>query len=537
MSASQLYDYIIIGAGSAGCVLANRLSTNSRNQVLLLEAGPDGHPLSRVPISFGKLIDHPKVNWCYRSQPEQNTAQRDIPVPRGKVLGGSSTINGLVFVRGQALDYDTWAQQGNRGWSFEQLLPIFRNMETYLGAGGETRGKNGPLVVSETPDQSPLYDALFAAGEAVGLLHNPDYNGHSQEGMCRTQTTIANGQRMSTAHCYLTPARKRANLRVQTQALAQELILQGRRCTGVRYAINGTVYTAQAGREVILSGGAINSPQLLELSGIGQPDRLQSQGIEVRHALPGVGENLRDHLTPRLQWEIKPRKATYNDRARGVFGLAGQILRYAIRRDGFLSIPSGTLLAFFRSRAGLSMPDIQLHFVPFAVDYTQKGKRELAAIPGLTIPCYQLRPESTGSVHIQSSNPHEQPEIRFNFLSKELDRRVLIDGVKFTRKLIEAAPMDEFRGTELRPGTDVQSDDEILDWIRATAETAYHPIGTCKMGQDKMAVVDERLCVHGLTGLRIADGSIMPTLISGNTNGACIMIGEKAAEMIFAEMQ
>jgi len=525
----KTYDYIIIGAGSAGCVLANRLSENGRFSVLLLEAGPKTHLLSWLPVSYGLLIDNPAANWCFRSEPEDNTAQRQIPVPRGRTLGGSSAINGLVYVRGQALDYDTWAQLGNRGWSFEEVLPVFKRMESFAGGDDELRGRDGPLKVSVSNDKSPLYDALFAAGEQVGLPRNPDYNGQDQEGVCKTQVTIHNGRRMSTAHCYLRPARNRPNLHIEHSALAQHLLFDGKRCTGVSYKHQDQLIEAHAAREVILSAGAINSPQLLELSGIGNEALLREQGIEVRHHLPGVGENFRDHVAPRLKWHITQRGATYNDRARGI-GLGREVLRYIFQKRGFLNIPSGPVIAFFRTREGLESPDIQLHFVPFLIGNLKK--RSLAKQAGITIPCYQLRPESTGSIHIKSNNPATHPAIRFNFFSAALDRETLLAGVRFTRRLIETPAMAPLRGPELAPGKDVETDDEWLDWMRSSAETAFHPVGTCKMGQDAMAVVDEQLRVRGIDGLRVADGSIMPTLISGNTNGPCIMIGEKAAEMI-----
>jgi choline dehydrogenase len=402
-------------------------------------------------------------------------------------------------------------------------------MENYPNGDDLTRGHDGPLGISEAVDESPLYDALFAAGAEVGLARNPDYNGADQEGMGKTQTTIRNGRRMSAAYCYLRPARNRANLTVHSQALAQALILDGRRCVGVRYRVNGQLQEARAAREVIVSAGAINSPQLLELSGIGRPEVLKEHGIEINHALPGVGENLRDHIAPRLRWKITRRGVTYNDRVRGL-GLTWQVLRYALTRKGFLALPSGPVLAFLRTRAGLATPDIQLHFVPFSV--VNVKTRELGKEPGITVACYQLRPESTGSIHIQSADAQTAPAIRFNFLTDEIDRTSLLGGMRWTRRIIGAHAMDDLRGEEERPGANLQSDDELLDWVRQTAETAYHPVGTCKMGQDKMAVVDDQLRVHGIAGLRVADGSIMPTLVSGNTNAACIMIGEKAADLI-----
>ncbi len=529
--AENTYDFIVVGAGSAGSVLANRLSADGAKRVLLLESGPKNHFLTRIPISFGKLIDNPAANWCYESEPEEITGNRQIPVPRGRVLGGSSAINGLVFVRGQPLDYDTWAQLGNRGWSFDDVLPIFRRMENYEHGSDDLRAQGGPLHVSEATDESPLYDALFAAGEEVGLPRNPDYNGVSQEGLGKTQTTIRNGRRMSAAYCYLDPARSRPNLEIETGALAHRLLLEEGRCVGVAYEVGGTMREARARAEVVVSGGAINSPQLLELSGIGRPEVLQAHGIEVRHELKGVGESLRDHMAPRMIWRITKPGATYNDRARGL-GLAWQVLRYGLTGKGFLALPSGPVLAFLRTREELETPDVQLHFVPFHVVYTPT--RELGPEPGVTIALYALRPESLGSIHVKSADPRTAPAINFNFLSAELDRQTLIGAVRATRRILEAKAMDSIRGPELQPGSQVESDDEILAWIRETADTAYHPTCTCKMGSDEMAVVDQELRVHGIEGLRVADGSIMPTLVSGNTNAACIMIGEKASDMILA---
>ena len=527
----KTYDFIVVGAGSAGCVLANRLSASGKHQVLLLEAGKRSHPFIPVPMGFAKLLKNPAANWLYESEPEAAMGARALPIPRGRVLGGSSAINGLVFVRGQALDYDTWAQLGNRGWSYDDVLPTFRRMEHYEDGPengmGELRGEGGLLRVSEVPDSNPLYDALFAAGKEIGLQRNPDYNGADQEGMCKTQTTISNGRRMSTAHCFLKPARKRTNLRVVTEAWAQSLVLDGKRCTGVRYRQGDKVVEARAHREVILSCGAINSPQLLELSGIGRTDVLSECGIDVVHVLDGVGENLRDHLTPRMGWGISQPKVSFNDRARGL-GLAWQMLRYVTTRRGFLSLPSAPVLAFVKTREGLETPDVQIHFMP----YTYRGDLKLHPLPGMTIVVYQMRPESVGSVHLRSSDPQVAPAVNFNFLSNEFDRRTTIDSVHFTRKIVNASAMDDLRGAEFKPGPKVRSDDEILDWVRQTAATSYHPVGTCKMGSDPKSVVDERLRVHGIAGLRVADGSIMPTLVSGNTNAACIMIGEKCSDMV-----
>ncbi|MCW5744618.1 MAG: GMC family oxidoreductase N-terminal domain-containing protein [Alphaproteobacteria bacterium] len=529
MAVESECDYIIVGGGSAGAALASRLTEDSRVRVLLLEAGRASHPWSRLPVSFGLLIDNPAANWRFRSEPEPGTANREIPVPRGKLLGGSSSINGLVFVRGQPLDYDTWAQMGNRGWSWQEVMPIFRRMETFEGGGSDTRGASGPLRVSEVPDQNPLYDALFAAAVAAGYKRNADYNSPDQEGIVKTQATISRGRRMSTAHCYLQPAMDRPNLRVVTEAHVQRLLLEGKKSVGVVYEHGGRVLEARAGRETILSAGAVKTPQILELSGIGRPDVLQAHGIAVQHELPAVGENFRDHINARIQWRINARGVSYNERARGL-GLVGQVFQYLTTGGGFLSLPSAPLLAFLRTRPELETPDVQLHLVPYAVK--DPKRRKLHPFPSMTVACYQLRPESLGSIHIRSADPNVEPAIRFNFLADPIDQRAMVDGFRMMRRIVEAPPMDAFRGEEYSPGKGVESDSDILGWIRNNSETAYHPIGTCRMGPGPNAVVDDHLKVHGLAGLRIADASIMPTMPSGNTNGPCIMVGEKAADLL-----
>ncbi len=529
--ANQNYDFIVVGAGSAGSVLANRLSADPKYRVLVLEAGRESHPWSRIPVGFAKLIENPAANWLYSSEPEPATGNRRIPIPRGKLLGGSSSINGMVFVRGQSQDYDTWAQLGNRGWSYREVLPIFRDMESYQGEGDEEyRGRGGPLKVTENIESGPIYDALIKAAGEVGIKYTKDYNGASQDGIGMTQATIRNGRRMSTAFCYLDLARNRPNLTIQANALTECLLLEGKRCVGVRYSLNGQQHEARASREVIVSGGSINSPQLLELSGIGQPDLLQGLGIEVRHALKGVGENLRDHYSPRMKWTVPQSLGlTYNDKGRGL-GLVWQALKYALTDKGLLGLPASPIRAYIRTRAGLDAPDAAISWIPFLAGANFK----LAKNSGVTAIMNILRSESTGNIHISSKAPNRPPAVRFNFLSAQLDRDVTLEAMRITRRIMTAPSMKGIATDEIAPGVNIQADDELLDWIRKNAETTYHPVGTCKMGSDPMAVVDDQLRVHGMQGLRVADASIMPTLTSGNTNAPSIMIGEKASRMVLA---
>jgi choline dehydrogenase len=519
-------DFIIVGAGSAGAALANRLTENGRFHVLLLEAGGKTHPLSQVPISFARFINRPGVNWLYSSEPQDNTGGRAIPVPRGRMLGGSSAINGMVWVRGQRQDYDHWAQLGNRGWSYQDVLPIFRSMESYAGGDREIRGREGPLKITNSDESGRLYDGFFAAAESIGIKRTQDYNGFDQEGIAMTQASISGGRRMSTARCYLDPARARANLTIETDAMVESLVLEGRRCIGVRYSSRGSKREVRVAREVIVSAGTIASPQLLELSGIGQGSRLKGLGIEVRHDLPGVGENLRDHWAPRMKWRVGRHGVTFNERARGL-GALGHGLLYMTARKGFLSHPASPLRAFFRTREGLDSPDAMLTMQPFL----STADVRLAKEPGITVITHQLRPESKGSVHISAPDPRKQPAIRFNFLAERADRDCVLASMRIVRRLVAAPALVWLGAQEFAPGPRVNSDEELLDFVTRTAETTYHPVGTCRMGSDLQAVVDDQLRVHGIAGLRVADASIMPTLTSGNTNAPSIMIGEKAARM------
>ncbi len=535
---SNTYDYIVVGAGSAGAAVATRLSEDGRYTVLCLEAGKEGsdYMWSRIPVGIAKLIDNPAVNWCYRSEPDEGSGGREIEVPRGKMLGGSSSINGMVFIRGQAQDYDHWAQLGNRGWSYQDVLPVFKKMETYTGGDDELRGRNGPLQVRDTPrGQLPLLERLIQAAENIGIPYNPDLNGKTQEGIGMSQVTIAKGRRQSTAFCYLDPARGRKNLTIQQGAMSESLILEGKRCVGVRYTVNGDRREARATREVIVSAGSINSPKLLELSGIGQTDLLRTFGIEAVHELPGVGENLRDHYSPRVKFAISEPNATFNDGARG-WRLVREAAKYALFKEGFMARTSVPLRMYFKTREGLESPDATISILPFIYEMIGRERKVSPNFKGITMNLNVLRSESLGSIHIRSANPSEPPAIRFNFLSAQADRDGVIAAIRKGRELMAASPIAEWVGGEIAPGSDKQTDEELLEWVRSTAETTYHPVGTCKMGPatDPRAVVDDRLRVHGIQGLRVADASIMPTLTSGNTNAPSIMIGEKCAEMVLA---
>ena len=529
----MIYDFIVVGAGSAGAALANRLSADPKNKVLLLEAGAADHPWTHLPVAYAKLIANPAANWLYSAEPEPTTNGRRLPVPRGKLLGGSSAINGLAFVRGQAQDYDTWAQLGNQGWSYDDVLPVFKRMESYQGGGDDRyRGREGPIKVTDPTPATPLFKALIKAAGEVGIRHNTDYNGATQDGIVMSQASIARGWRTSTARAYLDPARKRSNLRIVTNAHTEAVLLDGRRCVGVRYSLNGRSEEARSSRDVVISAGSINSPQLLELSGIGQPERLKTLGLSVKHALPGVGENLRDHDAPRTRWLVGQKGVTYNDTARGL-GMVKQALRWAFFNDGLLSSVGAPMRAFVFSREGLAAPDLLLGWVPMFTEPTPQGPR-IAKTAGFTCYAHAMRPESKGSIHITSADAKTPPAIRFNFLSAPVDAELTLKAVRIARSVMTAPAMAPFKLTEQAPGPARQSDEDLIAWVKATAETTYHPVGTCKMGIDPMAVVDPRLRVHGLHGLRVADASIMPTLTSGNTNAPSIMIGERASDLVLA---
>lgn len=525
------YDYIIVGGGSAGCVLAHRLTEDPEIRVPLLEAGPSDRSMwIDIPVGFSKLLQNPIYNWRFETEPEDSVKGRSIAIPRGKTLGGSSSINGMLYVRGQPLDYDTWAQLGNRGWSYESVLPYFKKSENYEGEGSDARGRNGPLNVTDLLERHELCDAFISAAEAMGYPRNADYNGGDQEGFGYYQVTQRNGRRHSTARAFIDPIRSRQNLHIVTGAIASRVMLEGKRAVGVVYFAHGDRVEARARLEVIVSCGAVQSPQLLELSGIGEPELLRSHGIEVAHELNGVGENYRDHFAPRLNWRVK-KPITLNEQTRGL-SMAREILKYYTEHRGILTWSAGIVFGFVKTRPELESPDMQFHFAH--ASYRTAADRKLDREPGMTVTIGQCRPESRGSIHIRSTQAGDAPIIRPNFLSDQIDRDATVAGMQIARSIAEHSSMDQYRAFEMNPGPDVQAYDEWLDFARGNGQTTYHVVGTCKMGSDAMAVVDDELRVHGIAGLRVVDASVMPNVTSGNTNAPTIMIAEKGADMIKA---
>jgi len=526
------FDYVIVGAGSAGCVLANRLSADGRHSVLLLEAGPkDTNLWIHVPLGYGKLFKEKTVNWMYQTEPEPELDGRTVFQPRGKVLGGSSSINGLLYVRGQHEDYDRWRQRGNAGWGYDDVLPYFKKAENQQRGADKYHGVGGPLSVSNLGHPDPLSAAFIDAAAETGLPVNPDFNGATQEGAGFFQTTTRGGRRASTAVAYLRPARGRGNLRVETSALAQRILFEGRHARGVEYRQNGALRTATARKEVLVSSGAYNSPQLLQLSGVGPAELLKQHGIDVVLDAPGVGNDLQDHLQVRIVMRCT-QPITLNDILNHPVRRVMAGARYAAFRTGPLTIAAGTSGAFFKTNPRLASPDVQIHFLPFSTD---KMGEKMHPFSGFSASVCQLRPESRGSLRIKSADPSVPPAIRINYLATETDRAAFVDGIKMLRKILAAPALKPFVIGEVEPGPKIASDEEILNFCRQRGSTVYHPTSTCRMGNDPLAVVDQRLRVRGIEGLRVVDASIMPDLMSGNTNAPTIMIAEKASDMILED--
>jgi len=529
------FDYIIVGAGSAGCVLANRLTENGRYTVCVLEAGPrDWNPFIHIPAGFMKTLVNPKINWMYETTATDWTANRVIAVPRGKTLGGSSSINGHVYNRGQKMDFDTWSQKGNKGWGYADVLPYFKKCEQKIGAGDETyRGRHGNLKINDLDWRDPLCDAFIQGANSIGIPSNTDYNGAKQEGVSYVQRTTHKRLRVSAAKAFLNPAKSRSNLTIITNALATKIMLDGKRAVGVLYKKGiKDAHTLQlkANKEVILSGGAINSPQLLQLSGIGPSDLLKKHGIEVQHELPGVGLNLRDHYAPRFTARAK-NISTINEKARGP-RLWGEVAKYFLGAKSIVNLSPTLVYCFWHSNESVRNHDLQLTFTP--ASYKEGVQSQLDDQPGFTIASWQQRPESLGFVKIRSDNPFEAPVIQPNYLEAEEDRKVLIAGMRLARRLMRTEPLAPYFEFEQYPGDHIQTDDELLQIARERGTTTFHVMGSCRMGpsSDATSVVDEKLRVRGIDNLRVVDASIMPTMLSANLNAGAMMIGEKGADMI-----
>lgn len=540
MAATKTYDFIIIGAGSAGCVLANRLSADPANKVLLLEAGgKDLNPLFRLPMLMGKLFHSGIYNWHYHTEPEPHLNGRSLYWPRGKVLGGTSTINGMIYVRGNRHDYDRWAQMGAAGWSYDEVLPAFLRSEAHVQRNGAFHNTEGELTVCRARGWNGLLDVFNQAGGEAGYPLNDDFNGEEQEGFGRYDFTITKGKRCSTAYAFLRPARDRPNLTILTRAHTRRVLVENGRAVGVEFSRRGNTSKVYADRDVILSAGVVNSPQILMLSGIGAADELAEHDIRVVRDLPGVGKNLQDHVDCVMAYECREPVTLYSDLRADK--LTWSVVQGMLFGEGIATTFPYEAGAFVKSRTDLAAPDIQLHFMP-ALEKTANlhfpnpfRKERVEANHGFSLRVGPVNPESRGEITLRSADPMDRPRITANYLQTEFDIRTMINAIRITREIISQKAFDKYRGQELAPGPAVESDAEMVTWLRANAMTTFHPVGTCKMGSDPMAVVDSRLNVHGIKGLRVADASIMPIISSGNTNAPAIMIGERAADFILKE--
>jgi choline dehydrogenase len=534
----EIHDYIIIGAGSAGCVVAGRLSEHGKFSVCVLEAGPpDSNPFIHIPAGVLYTLRNPAINWMYPGMASPGLNGRTIQHARGKTLGGSGAINGHIYNRGQRRDFDAWVQAGNRGWGYQEVLPYFRKSERKLGvADAGYHGTDGPFTITDIDETDPLCDAFIRGAESLGVPRNPDYNGRTQEGIAYAQRSVFRGRRVSPARAFLHPAIARGNTRVITDAHVEHIMFEGKQATGVRFSVGGRDAprrTLRANREIILCAGAIASPQILQLSGIGSGDHLRSIGVPVVHDLPGVGQNFRDHYAVRSVVRVRNMQ-TINERVRGL-PLVREVLRYALTRRGALALTPTLVYCFWKSAPNLENGDIQLTFTPASYpDGVQSG---LDRFPGATVACWQQRPMSAGHVRATSSDAFKHPEIQGNYLGEAEDRRVLLAAMRLSRRILQSAPFNPYVAEEHWPGADRQSDEDLLEHARRTGNTAYHPMGTCRMGpaDRKDTVVDDALRVHGIQGLRVADASIMPMIPSANLNASTLMIGEKAADMIVAD--
>ncbi|MGB0573237.1 MAG: GMC family oxidoreductase [Alphaproteobacteria bacterium] len=528
------FDYIIVGAGSAGSLLANRLSAGDAT-VCVLEAGPpDRNPWIHIPAGFTRTLANPKVNWLFESEPSEGTAGRPVYAPRGKTLGGSSSINGHIYNRGQRMDYDSWAQEGNRGWGYADILPYFKRSERRIGGkdGGDDKdfhGRDGELPITDIDGPEPICEAFIDGAVGLGIPRNDDYNGATQAGVGYFQRVIENGRRVSAARAFLHPVKHRPNLDIRTKAHTQRILFEGKRAVGIRYRRGAQEVEIRARREVILASGSVGSPQLLQVSGVGPAALLKDLGVAVVHDLPGVGENLSDHYLARMTARVKNAR-TINERARGL-SLVREVADYALRRKGLLAMSPSQVFVFWKSHPAMDQPDMQLIFTP--ATYEAGMIAQLEDKPGMTAATFALRPLSRGHIRARTADIADKPLIQPNYLDHETDRQVTIAGLRLDRQLLTAPELSKYYDHEIVPGADLQTDDELLDFARRYGTTVFHLVGTCRMGAaDRDNVVSDELKVHGIEGLRVVDASVMPAMVSANTNAATMMIAEKGADLI-----